>query len=237
MRDYHYTELPPAVRLRKTLRILKRAVGTGMKLLDVGCGDATAISSVGRGKLFGLDISYNILEMAPDSRDSKLVQGTGGNIPFGAGVFDVVTCLEVLEHVRNPRKVLKEIKRVVKRGGYVLLSVPVASYWRIIKSRLRGRREEYLDELEHITEFTRIRLKRFVPIKRLLGQIKSTGFGIRSISGCYYIPDFLDGHANRLTKRFPRLGGLYSKIDVAAGHLPHLRYLGRYLFIECWDVD
>jgi ubiquinone/menaquinone biosynthesis C-methylase UbiE len=233
MRDYHYVEFPPAVRLFKTVNLIGKWVEEDIRLLDVGCGDATVISCLKRGNLFGLDISHNILEMATDDPRLRLIQAYSEKMPFRRSVFDVVVCLEVLEHVEDPKSVLREIRRIVKPGGRVLISIPVASYWRIINFRLRGRPETYLDELEHITEYSRIRLKRFTSVKRFLTQIESAGFIVVSVSGCYFIPDFLDRFIVAQVKRFPLMARIYNLVDIAFGYFPLLRYVGRYLFISC----
>ena len=55
------------------------------------------------------------------------------NIPIKKPVFDVVTALEIIEHVNKPEKVLKEIKRILKRNGKAIVSTPNNSFlWRII---------------------------------------------------------------------------------------------------------
>lgn len=48
----------------------------------------------------------------------------GENLPYPGSYFDVVTCLDVLEHVQSTEQVLREIKRVLKPGGVLLTSVP-----------------------------------------------------------------------------------------------------------------
>lgn len=59
------------------------------------------------------------------SQDSKMdVVSPLDSIPFTDGYFDVVFCNAVLEHVRNPEKVMAEFSRVVKPGGHIYLAVP-----------------------------------------------------------------------------------------------------------------
>ena len=54
----------------------------------------------------------------------KFVVGDAHNLDFKSGTFDAVVALEVLEHVADPVAVLKEIKRVLKKGGYGVFLVP-----------------------------------------------------------------------------------------------------------------
>ena len=50
--------------------------------------------------------------------------GDAHNLKFKASTFEAVFCLEVLEHVYKPKEVLKEFKRVLKKGGYGVFLVP-----------------------------------------------------------------------------------------------------------------
>jgi SAM-dependent methyltransferase len=89
--------------------------------LDVGCGwrpyEKTFFA--GASKYIGSD--YLSPRSRPDLVSSALA------IPFREGVFDTVVSTEVLEHVPDPLKCLKEMHRVLKPGGYLVLSTPM--YW------------------------------------------------------------------------------------------------------------
>lgn len=52
------------------------------------------------------------------------VQGDAERLPFADGTFDAVICAELLEHVFDPRQVVREIRRVLRPGGRVLITVP-----------------------------------------------------------------------------------------------------------------
>ena len=233
MRDYHYTELPPSIRLNKTLSVLKRLVRADVQMLDVGCGDATVLSSLNRGERFGTDISLTILDYAAANKGIRLTQAYGDHLPFADNSFDVVTCMEVLEHVPNPPDVIAELRRVAKRDGKVLITVPAASWWRTFNYKFRGRKEEYLDELEHITEYSRFKLKRFTPVKEFLLDIEEQGLQVEKLSGSYFVPEFLEWRIAPTLNRHPRLRDLFSLYDMFIGILPIIRCMGRYLFIEC----
>jgi len=210
MRDYHYTELPPSVRLHKTLFTLKRLVKNNARILDVGCGDATVLSSLNRGERFGTDISSTILDYAAANKGIRLTQAYGDHLPFADNSFDVVTCMEVLEHVPNPPDIIAELRRVTKRDGKVLITVPTASWWRTFNYKFRGRKEEYLDELEHITEYSRFALKRFTLVRDFLNQIREQGLVVTNISGAYFVPDFMEWRIAPVLNRHPTLLKFYS---------------------------
>lgn len=90
-------------------------------LLDVGCGDKPY------EKLFTGASRYVGLEI--DSPHNRLVKTAdafydGKHFPFAEGEFDSVFASQVLEHVFNPEEWLREVGRVLKPGGSLLLTVP-----------------------------------------------------------------------------------------------------------------
>jgi len=96
-------------------------------VLDVGGADFFLLVEKG-GVSFEqwttLELSTNILPGTSDPR-YRLVIGDGCDMPeFRDGEFDTVLCLQVLEHVFEPIRMLNEISRVLKPGGYAILLAP-----------------------------------------------------------------------------------------------------------------
>ena len=99
------------------------------------------------------------LEHPPD-----FVQGRGdvrdvlepdGTLPFGHGEFDLVWCSEVLEHVPDVLALLQETRRVLKRGGRLLATVPYHGRFQAAAVALT-RFEAHFDPLgQHVRFFTR----------------------------------------------------------------------------------
>lgn len=89
--------------------------------LDVGCGRKPYEKTffAGAEKYVGLD--YLTDRSTPD------VVGSATAIPLGDAGFDTVVCTEVLEHIPDPLKALREMHRVLKPGGHLVLSTPM--YW------------------------------------------------------------------------------------------------------------
>ncbi|MGA9852144.1 MAG: class I SAM-dependent methyltransferase [Gammaproteobacteria bacterium] len=90
-------------------------------VLDIGCADGWARMVVNNCAYVGLDYPTTAIAMYRTTPD---VFADGHAIPFAGSSFDTVLLLEVLEHVRDPECVLREIARVLKPGGRLLLSVP-----------------------------------------------------------------------------------------------------------------
>ncbi len=110
----------------------------GHTILDVGCGAGYFLylirekyqASGFEPTLVGLDISenqlsYMLLRMKKEGiTDAVAIHGNGEYLPFEDESFDLVTCSEVLEHIRTPQRALAEIHRVLKPTGLALLSTP-----------------------------------------------------------------------------------------------------------------
>lgn len=96
------------------------------KILDVGCGEGKVIKRVGNGKIkfVGIDISREAVEKArKENRGEKFLVGDIFEADrLVKGDFDLVMCLEVLEHLEKPKKALGVLKKIKSR--WFLFSVP-----------------------------------------------------------------------------------------------------------------
>lgn len=96
-----------------------------LEILDMGCGPGGNFSILSEfGSVIGLDVSEEALKFARKYNFAKLVLGDGNKLPFGNNSYDLVTSLDVLEHLVDDRKAMGEIFRVLKPGGFFLVSVP-----------------------------------------------------------------------------------------------------------------
>ena len=90
-------------------------------VLDVGCGDMSFAKFIPGFKWHGIDIN---LDKAQD-KEATLVQHDITVTPYPLSCnFDAVTCSEVLEHVWDMRVIHKEVHRLLKPGGFYLVSTP-----------------------------------------------------------------------------------------------------------------
>jgi SAM-dependent methyltransferase len=125
--------------------------GPGRRVLDVGCryGALTQAYLAGN-EVVGLDVDREALEDAATHGIETRWADAEEPLPFESESFDVVVCGELLEHLREPRAVVREVKRILRPGGRLVGSVP-NSYR--LKNRLRfllGRAPEDDPTLLHL---------------------------------------------------------------------------------------
>jgi SAM-dependent methyltransferase len=95
------------------------------RVLDLGCGRGGVV------ELFWRDVKL-AAGLDPDSpsltehraQGMPILRGVGEHLPFAGESFDLVVCLWVLEHVRQPLTVLSEVARVLRPGGHFVFLTP-----------------------------------------------------------------------------------------------------------------
>jgi ubiquinone/menaquinone biosynthesis C-methylase UbiE len=124
-------------RVKAILRLIDKNHEEG-RVLEVGCGAGNILEKVPSMNLFGIDISASILSKAKEKLREKafLVQSDAQSLPCKGKTFTQVICSEVLEHLLDPSVALKEIARVLKTEGIVVISVPNESMINRIKGIL-----------------------------------------------------------------------------------------------------
>ena len=109
-------------RLAKALPIVRRY--PDCILLDIGCGwEAKLLKSIEPYIARGVGIDRK----APQIRTEKLTTTQGeleATLPFASQTFDVVSMLAVLEHLHEPLLVLREVRRVLRPSGTLIVTVP-----------------------------------------------------------------------------------------------------------------
>ena len=130
------------------------------ELLDIGCNDGRFLNLASQSwKTWGIDIDPALLEeaerLSPQS-DFQLVDLDSQALPFADESFGVVTIFDVIEHLAAPHLALKEVSRVLKKGGAAVLVTPNSSSF---TKALKGPSWVGVADLTHRYLFTPFTLK------------------------------------------------------------------------------
>lgn len=103
------------------------------KVLDIGCGDGTVgeyLIKKYKSEVYGIDISEDAVEKAKKKNVKAQVGSSENKLLFENETFDTVFWGDNIEHLFDPLSTAKEIKRVLKQDGRLILSCPNMGYWR-----------------------------------------------------------------------------------------------------------
>jgi 2-polyprenyl-6-hydroxyphenyl methylase/3-demethylubiquinone-9 3-methyltransferase len=110
--------------------VAERAAMAGARVLDVGCGGGLLCEALARAgaKVTGIDLAPGMIEVARLHAAEEGLDITYKVSPaeevaeINAGGFDVVTCMEMLEHVPDPERMMRTLSTLVRPGGAVFVS-------------------------------------------------------------------------------------------------------------------
>jgi arsenite methyltransferase len=118
--------------VKRRRRLVREALGarSGERIVDVGCGPGFYVDELAEqvgnaGSVAGVDPSAPMLEVAARRTAARsnvaFHQGDAGALPLPDGGFDAVLCVQVLEYVEDIGGALRELRRVVRPGGRVVV--------------------------------------------------------------------------------------------------------------------
>lgn len=109
-------------------------------VLDLGCGDGGLYSLVEKDKKYtGIDISPTQLEAfkktigKSNKNKPQLLLGDISTLPFKESSFDLAFVCDVLEHVIDPSQVIREVQRVMRNKGYIIICIPNEPMLQIVR--------------------------------------------------------------------------------------------------------
>lgn len=126
---------------------------SALRILDVGCGTGANLEMLSEfGEAEGVDVSDEALTFCK-SKGLKVHKGLAEELPFEDEEFDVVTGLDVIEHLDDDIAGLREMRRVTKEGGYALVFVPAFMWlWGVqddvSNHRIRYTRKQIVERME-----------------------------------------------------------------------------------------
>lgn len=125
------------VKLFRVIRNKKVAeyIPKGATMLDVGCGsDFYLLESVSRKIKSGTGIDMAVRSWKKGNIETRKMN-INAKLPFKPGSFDAVTMIAFIEHLEKPEKILAECKRVLKRGGRIVITTPMQQakpFWEML---------------------------------------------------------------------------------------------------------
>jgi ubiquinone/menaquinone biosynthesis C-methylase UbiE len=166
--------------------ILEKALGAsvkGQRTLEVGCGTGafiTALAKEGRechgvDPILGLSLAEAKKKAKKEKTETYLCRAVGEYLPYKNETFDLILCLSTLQHVFNYENTLREIRRVIKSNGKLLMSVPTTKN---IRTLFRHRVPKHFNAGFDLTT-----------IRKLLAY---EGFQILEMRGSGFFPPFLN---------------------------------------------
>jgi glycosyltransferase involved in cell wall biosynthesis len=167
-RAYDSLVLPQRYWQRRRFRIVTEwLAAAGHPRLDVGCGSSRIIQSEPRA--VGLDFELPKLRFLRRSH-RRLVQGDTASLPFASGAFAAAVHSQVLEHVPYDRRIFRELNRVLRPGGLLVIGTPDYGrvQWRVIERLYKLLLPNAYGD-DHITHYTR---------HTLTEELAEAGFGI-----------------------------------------------------------
>ena len=151
-----------------------RALGPARRALDLGCGDGRLTAEIPAAVRVGADVSEVALERARARvADADLVRIEPDRpLPFEDSSFDLVVCVETLEHVRDVQLFLSEVRRVLEPGGELALTTPAHGRASALRILVRGFEESFDPFSPHL---------RFLSRRSLARLLDEMGFDLRSL--------------------------------------------------------
>ena len=160
------------------------------RILDVGCGTGANLQMLSNfGVAEGVDVSAEALDFCRARGLAKVKQGAAEALPFEDASFDLVTGLDVVEHLDDDVAGLKEMRRVLRPRGRALLFVPAFMFlWGVQDDISHHRRRYTLSDLKKRLAEAGLKVERatyanitfFLPI--LIGRVIMRLTGVRPAS-------------------------------------------------------
>ncbi len=107
----------------KRLKSINKYIKKEDKVLEIGCGSGNILKLINSKNIYGLDISPKMIEICKKTiPNGNFIAGDAENLPYEDNFFDKVIISEVLYYLPDLEKALKEVNRVLKKNGLLLIT-------------------------------------------------------------------------------------------------------------------
>lgn len=165
------------------------------KILDVGCGTGANLVMLKEfGEAHGIDVSHDALSFCRERGLENVRHGAAEELPYEDETFDLVTALDVVEHLDDDAAGLREFRRVLRPSGRILLFVPAFMFLWGVQDDVSNHRRRYT-------------------LPQLLKVVREAGFEIERATYAnisFFLPILL-------VRKFMRLTGLRTATENSIG--------------------
>lgn len=106
-------------------KIAKSGQKRKLRILNVGAGSGYDLETLKRyGDVYVIDINKDVLKLIPKNLYFEKKVGDACKIPYKSNFFDIVVSFDVIEHIEDDVAAVSEIRRVLKKDGHFVFSVP-----------------------------------------------------------------------------------------------------------------
>ena len=177
--------------LNDFIQLTVKKLPVGAKVLDGGCGFSIWLTPEieSRIEYFGVDCEQEAIAFCKNHFRDRIYQLADlSTLPFPSQYFDAVVMREVIEHIRVPGESLSEVKRVLKPGGYFIMTTPnYGSFllWLVenIYNRFFSSFKPYLEDI-HPSKFTNPTLIQALESHLQLSSLGTVDLGINLAAVC-----------------------------------------------------
>jgi SAM-dependent methyltransferase len=147
------------------------------RILDVGCSTGAFLKAakINGWNTWGVEISKLAADYAKDKENLNVFCGSLAEAHFQDNFFDIVNIWAVLEHVPDPLEMVSESRRILRKGGGLVINVP---NFESLPIKLIGKKYRYIQK-EHLFYFSK---------KSIKEMFKKTQFKIVDITSDYFSP-------------------------------------------------
>jgi 2-polyprenyl-3-methyl-5-hydroxy-6-metoxy-1,4-benzoquinol methylase len=148
--DHTYTYLTDP--LLKILLDCQTNNGTNkLRILDLGCGNGSfsnTLKNIGYD-VVGIEASTSGVEIAKQYYpECQFINASIYDLPYDElGVFDVIIAVEVIEHLFDPKELIKAAKKCLKPGGTIVVTTPYHGYWKNLFLAILGHMDRHFTTL------------------------------------------------------------------------------------------
>ncbi len=160
-------------------RVVAEVQFTRRRAIDLGCGNGSTSERLRQQgyDMVGVDVGVRGIEIARKSfpRVKFHIDSVYADLAAKHGTFPLVVCLEVIEHLYDPRGLIRTIGKLLEPGGTVVLSTPFHGYWKNLGLAVMGRWDHHhqpLNQGGHIKFFSE---------ETLVALLREEGLAVREI--------------------------------------------------------